>query len=334
MEGITKTAPALTLRGLGKVYESRSGKVEALRDVNLTVPAGSIHGIVGPSGAGKSTLIRCVSGLESATDGQVLVADAPIERQSDLVKAREQIGMVFQHANLLDSRTVWGNIAYPLKLAGVPRKERDERTAELIRLVGLEGREKAYPSELSGGQKQRVGIARGLACKPALLLCDEPTSALDGETTRQILQLLRHLRDEVGVTVVIITHEMAVVRQICDSVSLISGGTIAQTGLISEVAGDFSGPLADELVPFPKPGEVPDDKGVLDVRFTSNPGKPTGSAVLSKLSGLGADIAAGTFETIGQTQVGRLAVTVDVVYLAAARARLAEAGIESREVAL
>ena len=314
----------IDLTGVSKVYPVKSGgQVVALDGVNLHVDRGSIHGIVGRSGAGKSTLIRCLTALEKPTEGHIVVdgLDLSMLSGSALRAARRRIGMVFQAANLLDARTAADNIGYPLKLAGVPRAQRRERVEELLELVGLEGRGDSYPSQLSGGQRQRVGIARALADNPAVLLCDEPTSALDTESTAQILSLLRHVRDVSGVTVVIITHEMAVVREICDSVTLLGHGQVLQTGPLEEVVADPSTPLARELVPMPVVESVPASAAtsldgltkstvLLDVVFTSHPGVPTGTTVLHLASSMGADVTAGTFESLGSVQVGRLALAV------------------------
>ena len=310
----------IDLTGVSKIYPVKGGgQVVALDGVNLHVDRGSIHGIVGRSGAGKSTLIRCLTALEKPTDGRIVVDG--LDLGSALRAARRRIGMVFQAANLLDARTAADNIGYPLKLAGVPRAQRRQRVEELLALVGLEGRGDSYPSQLSGGQRQRVGIARALADDPAVLLCDEPTSALDTESTAQILSLLRHVRDVAGVTVVIITHEMAVVREICDSVTLLGHGQVLQTGPLEEVVADPSTPLARELVPMPVVESVPAPGAtsldgltkstvLLDVVFTSHPGVPTGATVLHLASSMGADVTAGTFESLGSVQVGRLALTV------------------------
>ena len=312
------------LTGVRKVYPVKGGNtVVALDGVNLHVTRGSIHGIVGRSGAGKSTLIRCLTALERPTEGSVVVDGLDLATLSGkaLRDARRRIGMVFQAANLLDARTASDNIGYPLKLAGVPKEQRRERVEELLDLVGLAGRGGSYPSQLSGGQRQRVGIARALADDPAVLLCDEPTSALDTESTAQILALLKQVRDIAGVTVVVITHEMAVVREICDSVTLLDHGAVAQTGTIAEVVSDPASPLARELVPPPAVEHAPPgadgspDPGasgtvLLDVVFTSHPGVPTGATVLHLASSMGADVTAGTFESIGDIQVGRLALTV------------------------
>ena len=314
----------IDLTGVSKVYPVKNGgQVVALDGVNLHVDRGSIHGIVGRSGAGKSTLIRCLTALEKPTEGHIVVDGHDLAALSGkpLRTARRRIGMVFQAANLLDARTAAENIGYPLKLAGVPAAQRRARVEELLALVGLEGRGDSYPSQLSGGQRQRVGIARALADEPAVLLCDEPTSALDTESTAQVLSLLREIRDVAGVTVVIITHEMSVVREICDSVTLLGHGQVLQTGTLEEVVADSGTPLARELVPMPlvesestAGGATLDgrwkDSVLLDVVFTSHPGVPTGATVLHLASSMGADVTAGTFESLGSVQVGRLALTV------------------------
>ena len=335
-------APMIVLRGLSKTYRSDSGRtVQALTDVNLQIPRGEIHGIVGQSGAGKSTLIRCLTTLESPTEGEVIVNGQDLSQlnQAQLRAARRNIGMVFQHANLLDSRTVAQNIAYPLVLNRVPKREIKERVDHLLEFVGLTDWAGAYPSELSGGQRQRVGIARALADRPPVVLCDEPTSALDSETTRQILDLLRMLQAELGVTVIIITHEMGVVRDICDSVTLLEDGRVHTSGPLSELVKDVTSRLTCELVPFPSvnvqdvtTNEQGAPLALLDVRFTSVPGKPTGSAVMGLASGLGADVAAGTFETLGETQVGRLALTVPKDHVRKAVAAFHDKGIFAEEV--
>ncbi len=314
----------IDLTGVSKVYPVKNGgQVVALDGVNLHVDRGSIHGIVGRSGAGKSTLIRCLTALEKPTEGHIVVDGHDLAALSGkpLRAARRRIGMVFQAANLLDARTAAENIGYPLKLAGVPAAQRRARVEELLALVGLEGRGDSYPSQLSGGQRQRVGIARALADEPAVLLCDEPTSALDTESTAQVLSLLREIRDVAGVTVVIITHEMSVVREICDSVTLLGHGQVLQTGTLEEVVADSGTPLARELVPMPlvESGSTAEgatldgrwkDSVLLDVVFTSHPGVPTGATVLRLASSMGADVTAGTFESLGSVQVGRLALTV------------------------
>ncbi|MFM4718596.1 methionine ABC transporter ATP-binding protein MetN [Aeromonas bivalvium] len=229
----------IKLNALNKVYGKGSDAVHALRDVSLHVPQGKIFGVIGASGAGKSTLIRCVNLLERPTDGQVVVdgQDLTALGEGELTQARRQIGMIFQHFNLLSSRTVSANIAFPLELAGWDKARIQARVRELLALVGLEARAHAYPSELSGGQKQRVAIARALAPAPKVLLCDEATSALDPQTTRSILTLLKEINVKLGLTILLITHEMDVVKGICDEVAIISDGRLIEQG---EVAWFFS----------------------------------------------------------------------------------------------
>nr|WP_233188008.1 methionine ABC transporter ATP-binding protein [Actinomyces qiguomingii] len=324
--------PMISLRDVHKVYKLRDGStVRALDGVNLEVQAGSIHGIVGTSGAGKSTLVRCLTTLERPSYGEVRVAGQDMTALStrSLRDARRAIGMVFQHANLLDSRTTAQNIAYPLALAGVPKGQRHDTVVRMLDLVGLADRGFSYPSQLSGGQQQRVGIARALADQPQVLLCDEPTSALDPETTRQILRLIRDVRDRLGVTVVIITHEMSVVRQICDSVSLLEAGRIVESGPIEQVVSDVGSRLSHELVPAPEvpDGALPDGDVVIDVALTAHPGQPAAAQVLALAAERGADVAGGLFETLGTAQVGRLALTVPAEQAPGALTALREAGV-------
>ena len=198
----------IEIRNLSKVFHTANGDITALQDITLTVQDGEIYGIIGLSGAGKSTLVRCMNLLERPTSGEVLVdgrnlMDMP---RSELLKTRQSIGMIFQGFNLLEQRNVLRNVCYPLEIAGVPKQQAKERAAELLKLVGLEDRQKAYPAQLSGGQKQRVAIARALATNPRYLLCDEATSALDPNTTQSILSLLKEINEKLGVTIVVITH--------------------------------------------------------------------------------------------------------------------------------
>ena len=350
----------ISLRNVHKIYHLRDGSdVRALDGLTLEIPAGSIHGVVGTSGAGKSTLVRCLTALERPTDGEVRVAgqDVTSLSASELRKARRAIGMVFQHANLLEQRTAAQNIAYPLDLAGAQKGQRRGRVSRMLELVGLADRGSSYPAQLSGGQQQRVGIARALADEPAVLLCDEPTSALDPDTTRSILNLIRDVRDRLGVTVVIITHEMSVVRRICDSVSLLEAGRIVQSGPIEDVVSDVDSRLSLELVPPPdvpkaalvagstEDAEDTDDQAdgagdadhagstdsaesaVIDVALTAHPGEPAAAQVLSLVAEQGADVAGGVFETLGTAQVGRLALTIPADRAQTAVAALREAGI-------
>lgn len=227
----------ILLEKVQKIYRAKHGDVAAVQDANLEIRQGEIFGIIGYSGAGKSSLIRMLNQLEKPTSGRITIGGRVISAITgkELREARQEIGMIFQHFNLLWSRTVRENIAFPLEIAGVRKEERQERVDELIRLVGLEGREDAYPSQLSGGQKQRVGIARALANEPKVLLCDEATSALDPETTDQILDLLLDINARLGLTIVLITHEMHVIQKICDRVAVMEKGSIVEMGDVLEV---------------------------------------------------------------------------------------------------
>ncbi|MBU8785469.1 MULTISPECIES: methionine ABC transporter ATP-binding protein MetN [Bacillus] len=227
----------INLQNVSKVYRSKHGDVNAVQDVTLRIGKGEIFGIIGYSGAGKSSLIRLLNGLEKPTSGTVEVAGRVISqiKGKSLREARQEISMIFQHFNLLWSRTVRDNIAFPLEIAGVGKEQRLKRVAELIKLVGLEGKENAYPSQLSGGQKQRVGIARALANNPKVLLCDEATSALDPQTTDSILGLLSDINERLGLTIVLITHEMHVIRKICHRVAVMENGRVVEEGDVLNV---------------------------------------------------------------------------------------------------
>ncbi|HZH60265.1 MAG TPA: methionine ABC transporter ATP-binding protein [Metabacillus sp.] len=240
----------ITLSNVNKIYETKSGQVKAVNNVNLQIEKGEIFGIIGYSGAGKSSLIRLLNGLEKPTSGEVKVADSKIDSISgaNLRKARLEISMIFQHFNLLWSRTVRENIAFPLEIAGVKKAERLKRVDELIKLVGLEGRENAYPSQLSGGQKQRVGIARALANNPKVLLCDEATSALDPQTTDSILDLLVDINKRLGLTIVLITHEMHVIRKICHRVAVMENGEVVEQGNVLDVFKNPQKPITRTFV--------------------------------------------------------------------------------------
>lgn len=222
----------IQLTNVKKTFNGKNGNIQAVNDVSLNVEKGDIYGIVGYSGAGKSTLVRLLNGLELPTSGEVIVNDQDITKlkNKELRTFRKKIGMIFQHFNLLWSRTVLENIQLPLELAGVPKSKRKERAEELLRLVGLEGRGQAYPSQLSGGQKQRVGIARALANDPEILLCDEATSALDPQTTEEVLDLLLAINKKLNLTIVLITHEMNVIRKICNKVAVMELGKVVEEG--------------------------------------------------------------------------------------------------------
>ena len=240
----------IELQNLSKTYASPAGDVEALRDVSLRIEDGEIFGIIGLSGAGKSTLVRCINLLERPTAGKVLIdgKDLTALPRADLLQTRRTISMIFQGFNLLEQRSVLKNVTFPLEISGVRRPEAKARAQELLRVVGLEDKADAYPVQLSGGQKQRVAIARALATKPRYLLCDEATSALDPNTTRSILELLRSINQELGVTIVVITHEMKVIDQICDRVAVIDQSRIAEVGKVSEVFTNPRSDIARELI--------------------------------------------------------------------------------------
>lgn len=240
----------IDLKNVSKTYFASSGDVKAVDQINLQIKKGEIFGIIGYSGAGKSTLIRLLNGLEKPTSGSIEVNGIRIDeiKGEKLRKARQEISMIFQHFNLLWSRTVKENIAFPLEIAGVDKKERMKRVDELIKLVGLEGRENAYPSQLSGGQKQRVGIARALANNPKVLLCDEATSALDPQTTDSILELLVNINEQLGLTIVLITHEMHVIRKICHRVAVMENGEIVEEGEVLSVFRNPKQPITKRFV--------------------------------------------------------------------------------------
>ena len=249
----------IELKHLGKIYSSASGSVEALKDVNLTIADGEIFGIIGLSGAGKSTLVRCINLLERPTSGEVWVDGQNLTAlsQKELLQVRRQIGMIFQGFNLLEQRTVLRNVCFPLEISGTPKAQAKSRAEELLKIVGLADKAQSYPSQLSGGQKQRVAIARALATNPKYLLCDEATSALDPNTTRSILELLREINKTLGVTIIVITHEMKVIDQICDRVAVIDKSCIAEEGKVAEVFTNPQSDIARELV-------LPQERPVLD----------------------------------------------------------------------
>lgn len=240
----------IRVENVSKTYTGKQGTVEAVKDVSLEISRGEIFGVIGFSGAGKSTLIRLLNGLETVTSGHIYINEKDITtlKRKELLKERQKIAMIFQHFNLLWSRTVEENIAFSLEIAGVPKAERKAKVAELIDLVGLTGREKSYPSQLSGGQKQRVGIARALANDPEVLLCDEATSALDPKTTKDILKLLVEINQELGLTIVLITHEMHVVRQICHHVAVMEEGRVVESGEVIEVFKNPQQPITKQFV--------------------------------------------------------------------------------------
>ncbi|MDD6089671.1 MAG: ATP-binding cassette domain-containing protein [Clostridiales bacterium] len=249
----------IEIRELSKTFSSASGTVEALRDINLQINDGEIFGIIGLSGAGKSTLVRCINLLERPTSGQVIIDGKEMTSLSrrELLEMRRSISMIFQGFNLLEQRSVLRNVCFPLEISGVKGPAAKSRAVELLKIVGLEDKANAYPAQLSGGQKQRVAIARALATKPRYLLCDEATSALDPNTTRSILELLRTINQTLGVTIIVITHEMKVIDQICDRVAVIDHSRIAEEGRVSDVFTNPQSDIAKQLI-------LPQDRAALD----------------------------------------------------------------------
>ena len=234
----------IEIKHLSKTFQMKDGAVNALKDISLTIPDGSIYGIIGMSGAGKSTLVRCINLLERPTEGSVVIDGVEMEKltPAQLRQRRREITMIFQQFNLLMQRSCLKNICFPMELAGVKKEEAEKRAKELLEMVGLPDKANAYPAQLSGGQKQRIAIARALASNPKVLLCDEATSALDPTTTRSILKLIQDINRRMGITAVIITHEMAVVEEICSHVAILERGRMVETGTVEEV---FSNPKTE-----------------------------------------------------------------------------------------
>lgn len=240
----------IELINVTKTFRTEHDSVEAVSDVSLEIEKGDIYGIIGLSGAGKSTLVRCINFLEVPTSGQIKFKGVDLASLSkkELLKTRRSIAMIFQNFNLLAQRTALANVCYPMEISGVPKKKAVERAKELLKVVGLEDRMKSYPAQLSGGQKQRVAIARALATEPEVLLCDEATSALDPNTTSQILELLKKINSELGVTIVVITHEMKVVERICNKVAVLDHGTVAEKGLVKDIFIAPKSAIAKDLI--------------------------------------------------------------------------------------
>ncbi len=303
----------IAVTDLEKVYRQPNREIRALDGVTLQVPGNSVHGVIGQSGAGKSTLVRCIALLDRPTSGTVEIngADLTAVRAAELRKARRRLGLVFQHANLFDSRTIAGNVAYPLELAGVGRAERAAKASELLGLVGLGDAGQAFPAQLSGGQRQRVGIARALATDPDVLLCDEPTSALDPKTTGEILDLIGTLKARLGLAVLIITHEMTVVKRICDSVSLLQAGRVVESGSLVDVVGRFRSRLSELLLALPPTADnTPEDVPTIEVLETGSAGDAPALALAARELGTDLPVLAGTVETLAGVTFQRHRVLV------------------------
>ncbi|MFE8696538.1 methionine ABC transporter ATP-binding protein [Cytobacillus sp. FJAT-53684] len=284
----------IEFQNIKKVYKSGGQEVAALNGIDLTINEGEIFGVIGFSGAGKSSLIRCVNWLEQPTSGRVIVDGYDLTTLSakEIRKVKRNIGMVFQHFNLLNSKTVFANVAMPLVLAKVPKEEVKKRVNELLEFVGLSDKANNYPDQLSGGQKQRIGIARALATQPSILLCDEATSALDPQTTSSILALLRKINQEYNITILIITHEMAVIREICDRVAVIEAGKIIEEGTVfnvfsspkTETARNFVSSVMNDQIPDSIKEIVEKNEGLQKVFRINFIGKSAGQPLLSQLA--------------------------------------------------
>ena len=302
----------IELQHLTKTFTTAGGTTEALKDVSLTIPDGEIYGIIGMSGAGKSTLVRSINMLERPTGGRIIIdgRDMAALSEAELRAARREITMIFQGFNLLMQRTCQRNVAFPLELAGMKRADAMKRAAELLELVGLGDKLKNYPSQLSGGQQQRVAIARALATKPKILLCDEATSALDPQSTQSILGLIRDIHDRLGITVIVITHQMSVVEQICTRVAILDGGQVAEEGKVSEVFAAPQSQAAKRLVypdGYEQPVVVFDEGKMLRVVF--NGANATKTPLIAQMAidcGITASILGASTKGIGEKAYGNM----------------------------
>ena len=302
----------IEIQHLTKTFTTAGGTTEALKDVSLTIPDGEIYGIIGMSGAGKSTLVRSINMLERPTSGKIVIdgRDMAALSEAELRAARRDITMIFQGFNLLMQRTCQRNVAFPLELAGMKRGDAMKRAAELLELVGLGDKLKNYPSQLSGGQQQRVAIARALATKPKILLCDEATSALDPQSTQSILGLIRDIHDRLGITVIVITHQMSVVEQICTRVAILDGGEVAEEGKVSEVFAAPQSQAAKRLV-YPEGYEQPVvrfDEGKM-LRVVFNGAKATKTPLIAQMAldcGITASILGASTKGLGEKAYGNM----------------------------
>lgn len=302
----------IEIKHLSKTFGVSGGTVDALKDITLTIPDGEIYGIIGMSGAGKSTLVRCINMLERPTSGEVLIDGKSMTElsQRELREKRRDITMIFQGFNLLMQRNCLKNVCFPLELAGVKKAEAEKRAAELLELVGLGDKFKSYPAQLSGGQQQRVAIARALATHPKILLCDEATSALDPQTTQSILSLIRDIHDRLGITVIIITHQMSVVEQICTRVAILDGGEVAEEGAVSDVFSSPKSEAAKRLV-YPEGYQNPvmsgEDGAVIRVVF--NGANATETPLIAKMAmeeNIAASILSASTRSIGDKAYGNM----------------------------
>lgn len=317
----------IELQHIDKIYHTSSGDLHALKDINLTINEGEIFGIIGLSGAGKSTLVRCINMLEKPTSGKVIVDGQEMTAlgEEQLRKALQNIGMIFQHFNLLSSRTVFGNIAFPLEIQGLDKAAIQKKVEPLLDLVGLKDRADHYPSQLSGGQKQRVGIARALASDPKVLLCDEATSALDPQTTESILNLLRDINKRLHITIVMITHQMNVVKEICDRVAVIENGEIIEQGSMVDIFTNPQKATTREFVASIQHNDLPDfvrkldihkdykagDKALVSLSFIGDSAGEPIVSVLIKEYDTNVNILTANIENLQDTPFGTLLIEVE-----------------------
>ena len=312
--------PLIEIRNLSKTYDAGGERVDALKDINISIEKGEIFGFIGQSGAGKSSLVRCIAALEPITSGQVLIngVDLISLRGENLRVYRRKLGLVFQHFNLLMNSTVFENIAFPLRIAGKPRAYIEEKVNNLLELVGLEDKKRSYPAQLSGGQKQRVGIARALAAEPDIVICDEATSALDPATTQAIMQLIKQINRQLGVTFVMITHEMEVIKQICTRVAILEGGKVIEEGSVvdvcaypkTETARSFFKIVDTELSNSAYSAALREGGLLLKATFV---GESTPDPFMSecvKRFGVSISILSGNIQEIGETLIGCLVIKI------------------------
>lgn len=302
----------ITINNLSKSFSTAAGQVEALKNISLTIPDGEIYGIIGMSGAGKSTLVRCINMLERPTEGSIIIdgKDMGALSQKELREERRNITMIFQGFNLLMQRNCLKNVCFPLELAGVNKADARKKAQELLETVGLGDKAKAYPAQLSGGQQQRVAIARALATNPRVLLCDEATSALDPQTTHSILSLIREINKNLGITVIVITHQMSVVEEICDSVAILNEGVVVEEGKVSDIFSSPKSETAKKLV-FPNGYDenVSKDKNQRYIRVVFNGASATDTPMIAKMAtekNIYANIISASTKTIGEKAYGNM----------------------------
>ncbi len=306
----------IEIQHLYKTFETKDGNVEALKDINITVEDGDIYGIIGMSGAGKSTLVRCINMIERPTSGRVLIdgTDMGGLSEAELRKVRRSVTMIFQSFNLLMQRTCLKNVCFPLELEGMKPSEAKKRALELLETVGLPDKANAYPAQLSGGQQQRVAIARALATDPKILLCDEATSALDPKTTNQILDLIREINRKMGITVIVITHQMSVVENICNKVSIIDFGEVQETGLVTEIFANPKSEAGRRLVfPDEKSGDLEVPEGEVCISVSFNSAESTGAPLIASLAmekGIAANIMTAQTKTVGGKAYGKMLLSI------------------------